>query len=74
MNHNRPLMMGLTSHLSYVYNVFNSYSISFSLMTSLIIMVMGQVHLVRAIFHIPLKILLVVSVEYFLLVVSLKYC
>ena len=36
-------------------------------------MVLGPGHLVHALFHFPLKILLVVSVEYFLLVVSVEY-
>ena len=43
------------------------------LMTSLTMMVLGLGHLVRALFHFPLKILLVVSVEYFTLVVSVEY-
>ena len=75
-------MMGLTSHLSCVFDVFSSYRVSFSLMTSLTMMVLGPGHLVRALFHFPLKILLVVSVaqnplvmsvDHFDLVESLKY-
>ena len=57
-------MMGLTSHLSYVYEFFSSYRVYFSLMTSLKIIGLeaGPGHLVRALFHFTLKILLVVSV------------
>ena len=66
-------MMGLTSHISCLSDVFSSYCVSFSLMTSLKMMVMGPGHLVRALFHFPLKIPLVVSVEYSPLVVSVEY-
>ena len=45
----------------------------FSLMKILQMMVMGPGHLVRALFHFPLKNLLVVTVEYFPLVVSVEY-
>ena len=65
--------MGLTSHLPYVYVVFSSYHVSFSLMTSLTIKVLGPGHLVRALFNFPLRILLVVSVDYFHLVQSMEY-
>ena len=66
-------VMGLTSRLSCVSNAFSSYCVSFSLITSLTMMVMGLVHLVRALFHFPLKIPLIVSVEYFPLVVPVEY-
>ena len=62
MNQNRRSMMGLTSHLSCVYDDFSSYRVSFSLMTSLTMMGLGTGHLVRALFNYPLKNLLVVSV------------
>ena len=65
--------MGLMSHLTYVYVVFSSYRVSFSLMTSLTIKVLGPGHLVRALFNFPLKIPLVVSVDYFQLVESMTY-
>ena len=51
--------MGLTSHLSYAYDAFSSYNVSFSLilsltkmslMTSLTMMVLGLGYLIRAIF------------------------
>ena len=71
-NYNRRSMMGLTSHLYYAYNSFSSYCVNFSVMTSLTMMVLVPGHLVRALFHFALKILLVVSVEYFQLVVSVK--
>ena len=61
-NQNRRSMMGLTSHLSCVYDAFFSYRVSFYLMTSLIMMGLEPVHLVRALFHFPLKIPLVLSV------------
>ena len=73
--------MGLTSYLSCFYNAFYSYRVSFSLMTiltmiyvmtSLTMMVLGLGYLVRALFHF-LKIMLVVSEEYFHLVESLEY-
>ena len=54
--------MGLTSHLSCVYDDFSSYRVSFSLMTSLTMMGLGPDHLVRALFHFHLKNPLVVSV------------
>ena len=65
--------MGLTSHLSCVYDTFSYYCVSFSLMTnltmissmtSITMMVLGPDYLVRALFHF-LKILLVVSVDFF---------
>ena len=65
--------MGLTSHLFCVYDNFPYYRVSFSLMTSLTMMVMGPGHLVRAIFYFLLKILLVVSVAQNPLVVSVNY-
>ena len=51
--------MGLTSHLSYAYNTFSSYRVSFSLilsltkmslMMSLTMMILGPGYLVRALF------------------------
>ena len=66
-------MMGLTSHILCIYDAFSSYHVSFSSMTSLTTMVLGPGHLVRAIFHFPLKIPLVMSVEYFSLVVPVEY-
>ena len=54
--------MGLTNHLYCVYDNFSSYRVSFSSMTSLEMMDLGLVHLVRALFHFDLKIMLVVSV------------
>ena len=65
--------MGLMSHIFCVYDAYSSYRISFSLITSLTIMVLVPVHLVRALFHFPLKILLVVSVAQNLLVMSVNY-
>ena len=74
--------MGLTSHLSCVYDAFSSYHVYFSLMASLTMMVLGPGHLVRALFQSSVKILLivsvaqnwlVVSVDYFTLVVSVEY-
>ena len=69
--------MGLMSHPSCVYDAFSSCRVSFSLMTSLTLMGLDPGHLVYALFHfleIPLvvsvaQIPLVMSVEYFLLVV-----
>ena len=61
-NQNRCSMMGMTINISCVYNAFSAYRVYFSLMTSLTIMVLGPVHLLRALFHFPLAILLVVSV------------
>ena len=55
-------MMGLTSHLSCISNTFSSYPFSFSLMTILTMMGLGQGHMLRALFHFPLEISLVVSV------------
>ena len=72
-NQNFRSMMGLTSHISCVYDTFSSYHVSFSLTTSLTMMGLSPGHLVCALFHIPLRIPLVVSVEYFLLVVSVEY-
>ena len=72
-NQNRRSMMGLTSHLSCVYDTFSSYRVSFSLMTIMTVMVLVMGYLVRALFHFPLEILLVVSVEYFPVVASVKY-
>ena len=43
-------MKGLTSHLSCAYDTFSSYCVSFSLMTSLTMMVLGLGHMVRAVF------------------------
>ena len=47
-NQNCRSMMGPTSHLSCVCDAFSSYCVSFSLMTSLTMMVLGPSHLVRA--------------------------
>ena len=71
-------MMGLTSHISCVYDAFSSYHVSFSSRTSLMMMVLGRVHLVRAIFYFPLKITLGVSSlesvgRVILLTVSVEY-
>ena len=60
---NHCLMMGLTSHLSCLSDVFSSYRVYFSLMTILTMMVLGPGHLLRALFHFPLKIPLVLSVK-----------
>ena len=74
--------MGLTIHLSCVYDNISSYRVSFSLMTIMMMMVLGPGRLVRALFHLPLKNPLVmsvsqkplvVSVDYFLMVVSVEY-
>ena len=65
--------MSLTSHLSNIYDDFSSYRVSFILMTSLTTMVLDPGHLIGALFHFPLKILLVMSVEYFPLVASVEY-
>ena len=61
-NQNRLSMMRLTSHLSSVYDAFSSCCVSSSLMTSLSMMVMRPGDMVRALFHLPLKIPLVVWV------------
>ena len=66
-------MMGQTSHLFCVYAAFSSYCASFSLMTSLTMMVLGPGHLVCALFNFLLKIMLVVSVAQNPLVVSVDY-
>ena len=87
-NQNRRSKMGLTSRLSYAYDAFSSYRVSFSLilsltkmylMTSLTMMVLGPVYLVCALFY-SFKFPLVVSVECFQLmepqnpvVVSVEY-
>ena len=65
--------MGLTSHLSCFYDAFSSYRVSFSLISSLAIMVLGPGHMVSALFHYPLKIPLVVGVAQNPLVVSVEY-
>ena len=65
--------MVLTSNPSCFYDDFSFYCVYFSLMTNLMMMVLGPGHLVRAIFHFSLKILLVISVDYFHLVESLEY-
>ena len=49
-NYNCCSMMGLMSHLSCVYDAFSFYGVSFSLMTSLMMMVLGPGHQVHAIF------------------------
>ena len=76
-NHNRRSKMGLTSHLSNAYDTFSSFHVSFSLissltkislMTSLIMMVLGTglpenlVYLVCALFYFS-KIPLIVFVD-----------
>ena len=66
-------MMGLTSHLLRFYEAISSYRVSFSSMIILTTMVLGLVHLVRALFRLPLKIMLVVSVAQNLLVLSVDY-
>ena len=66
-------MMGLKSHISCLSDTFSSYHVYFSLMMIMTIMVLGPGHMVRDLFHFLLKILLVVSVEYFLLVVLVEY-
>ena len=43
-------MMGLTSHLSFIFDALSSYRVSFSLITSLTMMVLLPVHLVFALF------------------------
>ena len=55
-------MMGLKSPLSCVYDDFSSYRISFSLMMSLTMVVLGTGHLVRALLHLRLIIMFVVPV------------
>ena len=65
--------MGLMSHLSCHSDTYSSYCVSFYFMTSLTMMVLGPGYLVRALFHFPLKILLVMSVEYCPLVMSVEY-
>ena len=42
--------MGLTSHISCVYDAFSSYHVSFSLMTSLTMMGLDPGHLVRSLY------------------------
>ena len=78
LNHRSKMV--LTIHLSCSYDAFYFYRVYFSLMTSLTIislmtsltmMILGPGYLVRAIFH-YLKILLVMSVDYFHLVESLE--
>ena len=61
-NHNSRLIMGLTNYLSCVYDAFSSYRVSFSSITSLTMMVLGSVNLVRALFHFALVIPRAVSV------------
>ena len=62
-------MVGLTGHISYVYDTFSSYRVSFSSMTSLTMIFLVPDNLVPALFHFPLKIPLVVSVVQNMLVV-----
>ena len=69
-NQNCRLTMGLMSHLSYAYDDFDFYRVSFSLVASLTMMVLGPGHLVRALFRFPLNILLVMTVAQNPLVVS----
>ena len=47
--------MRMMSCLSCVSDTFSSYRVSFSLMTILTMMVLVPGHLVRALFHFPLK-------------------
>ena len=54
-NHNCRSMMGLTNHLSWVYDILSSYHVFFSLMTSLKMMGLGLAHMVRGFFHFALK-------------------
>ena len=49
-------------HISFISDAFSSYRVSFSLMMSMAMMGLGPGHLVRALFHFPLEIPLVVSV------------
>ena len=79
----------LTSHISCLSGTFSSYRVSFSLTENMTVVVIGLGHLVRALFHFSsensvgrvsvifyvnqVKILLVVSVEYSMLVVSVDY-
>ena len=49
-NQNHRSMMGLTIQISYVYDALSFYSVSFSLMTSLTMVVLVPGHLVRAFF------------------------
>ena len=81
-NQNCSLMMGMTCHISCLSHATSYYCISFSLMTILMIMVQGLGHLVRTLYLLLLKFLLVVSasqillfvrVEYFPIVVSMEY-
>ena len=72
-NQNCHSMMGLTSHLSCVYDIFSYYHASFYSMTILKMMGLGPGHLVCALFYFPLKILLVVSVAQNQLIVSVDY-
>ena len=53
-NQNRRSVMGLTSHLSCVYDAFSSYRVSFYLMMSLTMLGLVPGHLVHALFHSPL--------------------
>ena len=61
-NQNCRSMMGLTNHISCVYDAFSSYTISFSLVMSLTTMGLSSGHLVRALFNFSLESMLVVSV------------
>ena len=54
-------MMGLTSHISFVYDNFSSRRVSFSSMMSLTMMILGLGLLVHALFIFALSIPLVVS-------------
>ena len=72
-NHNCRSMMGLMSLISCLSDTFSSYCVYFSLIMILTVMVLVPGHLVRALFHFPLKIPLVVSVKYFPLIVSVEF-
>ena len=65
-NQNHHPVMGVTSHISCVYDAFSSYHVSFSLMMSLPMMVLCPGHIVYALFHSLLAITSVVSVAKYL--------
>ena len=59
-------MMGLMSHLSCISNAFSSYRAYFSSVAILTMTGLGFGHLVRALLHFTLEILLVVAVAEYL--------
>ena len=65
--------MGMMSHISDAYDAFYFYRFSFSSMTSLTMMVLGPDHLVRVLFHFPLKVHLVMGVAQNVLIVLVEY-